>query len=445
MLTSARAKNRTAPVPRGEGDGFTRVTHQRNRNKQLPGRPGLLEKAVVKSSNIFEVLNADVPPANSVGIPETQLENRPVSVEQGENKEPNSPRQKNSEESKTDSDDDSSGEMSEDCSSEDEKLEPEATGINIGNAADSSNAPAEPDNKNREDGDEDENMEESDDESQSEQLEKGEIELGVDDHLSPEQRIPDGAPSSKLSDTGAVAHRFNAKTCASWKENRDKILSWINSAEFPNSQLSQNNPSLWDVHAQEDSELAINQNQTGNSWNNSPSAIEENGTNSLQSNLEPEEQTQVSFVKDDSLFSEPFATQLSSSQSMINSTFLLSPELPNQVSYRSLLDSLNRLDIPASEEENDNRSHPRANPLPLPWIQPSAPNLSVVSNQSFIQTSVPPPDRLFPRAEIVMEPPSDYVVPTAGLPESFITSRVNDDPPRGQNRILDGSMASSTA
>ncbi|KAL2651669.1 hypothetical protein R1flu_019797 [Riccia fluitans] len=201
MLTSARAKNRTVPVPRGKGEGYTKVTHQRNRNKQLPGRPGLLEKAVVKSSNIFEVLNAEVPPANPVGILATQLETRSVSAEQGEIKEPNSPRQEYSEESKSDSDDDSSREMSEDSPSEDEKLEPEATGTNIRKAADTSTAPAKHENQNWEDGEEDENMDETEDESQSDQLEKGESELGIDVHLSPEQLIPGKALPSKLSDT----------------------------------------------------------------------------------------------------------------------------------------------------------------------------------------------------------------------------------------------------
>ncbi|KAL2623757.1 hypothetical protein R1flu_008002 [Riccia fluitans] len=91
--------------------------------------------------------------------------------------------------------------MSEDNPSEDEKLEPGAIGTGIGNAADTLTAPMEPDNQNQEDGEEDENMEETDDESQSEQLEKGELELGIDDRLSPEQQISGGAPSSKLSNT----------------------------------------------------------------------------------------------------------------------------------------------------------------------------------------------------------------------------------------------------
>ncbi|KAL2610118.1 hypothetical protein R1flu_028691 [Riccia fluitans] len=45
-------------MPRGEPEGFTKVSHRRNRGK-MQGRPGLLDKGVQWNNNIFEVLNAD--------------------------------------------------------------------------------------------------------------------------------------------------------------------------------------------------------------------------------------------------------------------------------------------------------------------------------------------------------------------------------------------------
>ncbi|KAL2632229.1 hypothetical protein R1flu_016915 [Riccia fluitans] len=96
------------------------------------------------------------------------------------------------------------------------------------------------------------------------------------------------------------------------------------------------------------------------------------------------------------------------------------------------------------EDGIDNLPLPRMTPPPLLWIQPRDQYSSIEDNLSCIQTIVPPSDRLALHADSVVDSPSARISQTANRPQSPIISRVNEDPPRGQNRKLKGSSASST-
>ncbi|KAL2622405.1 hypothetical protein R1flu_002610 [Riccia fluitans] len=163
-----------------------------------PGSANGYPAEVRRVSNIFKVLNADVATLELDGNPATPRKALPTSPEQVKSKVLMS-----------DSKDSSSGEMSEESSSEDEKVESGVADRRTMEEMNSDVAPAPIENQDEVIDGTDENMEESEDDPLTTNEETEGNGMGINGCLSPQLQPPTEAPLIKIIDTeGLILRRL---------------------------------------------------------------------------------------------------------------------------------------------------------------------------------------------------------------------------------------------